>query len=86
MILHPMKCLQVNFSSVTHSKKIKVFSEAMICQKIEVTPYNLAFYYTTYGPKNEVNTSKIHNYFNRNKTPYPERIQTVIYQNFDYTY
>ena len=51
--------------------KLKVFLEEMSDQTIEITPYNLAFYYVYYCKQNKikVNESKIDNYVERMQQP-----------------
>ena len=51
--------------------KLKVFLEEMSDQTIEITPYNIAFYYVYYCKqiKIKVNESKIDNYVERMQQP-----------------
>ena len=51
--------------------KLKVFLEEMSDQIIEITPYNIGFYYVYYCKQNkiEVNESKIDNYVKRMQQP-----------------
>ena len=51
--------------------KLKVFLEEMFDQTIEITPYNIAFYYVFYCKQNKikVNEFKIDNYVERMQQP-----------------
>ena len=62
--------MNVTFSLVM-SIKLKVFLEEMSDQTIEITPYNIAFYYVFYCTQNKikVNESKIDNYVERMQQP-----------------
>ena len=52
-------------------KKIKVFLEEMSDQTIEITPYNVAFYYVEYCKQNKikVNEFKQDNYIEKMQQP-----------------
>ena len=58
------------FSGEEHNK-LKVFLEEMSDQTIEITQYNIAFYYVYYCKQNKikVNESKIDNYVERMQQP-----------------
>ena len=59
------------FFSGEEYNKLKVFLEEMFDQTIEITPYNIAFYYVEYCKQNKtkVNESKIDNYTERMQQP-----------------
>ena len=59
------------FFSGEEYNKLKVFLEEMSDQTIEITPYNVAFYYVEYCKQNKikVNESKIDNYIERMQQP-----------------
>ena len=59
------------FFSGEEYNKLKVFLEEMSDQTIEITPYNIAFYYLFYCKQNKikVNESKIDNYVERMQQP-----------------
>ena len=50
---------------------MKIFLEEMYDQTIEITPYNVAYYYVYYCKQNKirVNESKINNYIERMQQP-----------------
>ena len=50
---------------------MKIFLEEMSDQTIEITPYNIAYYYVYYCKQNKirVNESKIDNYIERMQQP-----------------
>ena len=50
---------------------MKLFLEEMSDQTIEITPYQVAYYYVAYCKQNKVNVKecKIHNYIQRMKLP-----------------
>ena len=52
-------------------KKLKVFSEEMSDQTIEITPYNIAFFYVFYCEQNKIKVieSKVDNYVERMQQP-----------------
>ena len=62
-----MLLLKVIFFSGEEYNKLKVFLEEMSDQTIDITPYNVAFYYVEYCKQNEikVNESKIDNYIEK---------------------
>ena len=51
--------------------KLRIFLEEMSDQTIEITPFNVAYYYVYYCKQNKikVNESKIHNYVERMQQP-----------------
>ena len=55
------------FFSCEEYNKLKVISEEMSDETIEITPYNVAFYYVYYCKQNKikVNEAKIDNYIER---------------------
>ena len=55
------------FFSCEEHNKLKVFPEEMSDQTIEITPYNVAFYYVEYCKQNKTKVceSKIDNYIER---------------------
>ena len=59
------------FFSGEEYNKLKVFFEEMSDQTIEVTPYNIAFYYVYYCKQNKIKVreSKIDNYVERMQQP-----------------
>ena len=59
------------FFTGEENNNLKVFLEEMSDQTIEITPYNIAFYYVSYCKQNEikVNESKIDNYVERMQQP-----------------
>ena len=58
------------FFSGEENNKLKVILEEMSDQTIEITPYNIAFYYVYYCKQNKkVNESKIDNYVERMQQP-----------------
>ena len=68
------------FVSGKENKKLKVFLEEMSDQTIEITPYNVAFYYVEYRKQNKikVNESKINNYVERMQQPLiPGKVKEV---------
>ena len=62
--------MKVFFSGEEYNK-LKVFLEEMSDQTIEITPYNIAFYYVYYckQKKTKVNESKIDKYVERMQQP-----------------
>ena len=63
--------LKVYFFTGEENKKPKIFPEDMSNQTIEITPFNVAYYYVYYCKQNKikVNESKIDNYVERMQQP-----------------
>ena len=63
--------MKIIFFSGEEYNKLKVFLEEMSDQSIEITPYNIAFYFVYYCKQNKINVNepKIDNYVGRMQQP-----------------
>ena len=66
-----MWLMKVVFFTGDEYNKMKIFLEEMCDQTIEITPYNIAYYYVYYCKQNKirVNESKIDYYIERMQQP-----------------